>query len=99
MDSYNTTHTITKNIVQLHNENRITSEVMTMFEYTYVISTRAKQIESGSMIFVDTGNITDYVAIAKMEIEQRKCPLDIVRKLSDTIIEKWHVNEMVVPKN
>lgn len=79
-------------------EDRITSEVMTKFELTEVISIRAKQIENDiSVIFVDVENLTDPIEIAKKEIIEKKCPLSIVRMITDKIAEKWHVNEMAIP--
>ena len=87
-------------IVYVHPENRITSEVMSKFELCEVRSHRAKQIESGLLAFVDVGELTDPLAIANKEIREKRCPLDIVRVISNhgkIIAEKWHVNEMAIP--
>ena len=84
-------------IVFKNPKDRITSEVMTRFELCEVISIRAKQLETGRKIFTEVGNITDPIEIAKKEILDKKCPLSIVRMLTDKVAEKWHVNEMAIP--
>lgn len=77
---------------------RETDSKMTSFEYARVLSERSKQIENGSPIFVDIGNETDILKIAKMEIDQKRCPMVITRMITPNIVEKWEVNEMTLPK-
>lgn len=84
-------------IVYRKPEDRITSEVMTKFEYCEIISHRAKQIENGGQSFTDVGELTDPLAIAKKEISDKKCPLCVVRMITDKIAEKWSVNELAIP--
>ncbi len=84
-------------IVYRKPEDRITSEVMSKFEYCEVISIRARQIEIGGSPFTTIGELTDPIAIAKKEIADKKCPLSIVRMITDKIAEKWHVNELGIP--
>lgn len=76
---------------------RITSEIMTLAEYTRVISERAKQIENGSTIFIDYGEETEPKNIAMMEIVQKMSPIQIIRHITKNIIEIWEVNEMIIP--
>lgn len=90
----NETH---QEIVIIPNKHRKTSEVITKFEYTDVISNRAKQIENGSKIFVDIGGEDNPIAMAEMEIKMKQCPLSIMRYISNNIAEIWHVNEMIIP--
>jgi DNA-directed RNA polymerase I, II, and III subunit RPABC2 len=78
-------------------DKRITSEIMTLAEYTRVLSERAKQIENGSVIFVDLNGETNLVKIAEMEILQKKCPMKIIRYITTNIKEIWEVNEMLIP--
>jgi len=87
---------VRREIIILAPENRRTSEFMTKFECCNLISLRAKQIEDGGPIFVDEGELTDPREIAKLEIQQRKCPLSIIRYITDTIVEEWDANEMGV---
>lgn len=86
-----------KTITYVLPEDRKTSEVMTKFEYCEVTSIRAAQIENGGQPFTSIGELTDPIDIAKKEIADKKCPLDIVRGLTDVIFERWHVNELAIP--
>lgn len=88
---------IHKEIIIVPNEYRKTSEVITKFEFTSVTSNRGKQIENGSKIFVDTGDESDPIAMAELEIKMKQCPLAIRRMISHSIAEIWDVNEMIIP--
>lgn len=77
---------------------RITSEYMTIFEYSMVVGTRATHIASGSVLYTDPQGLYDPRDIAKKEIAENKCPLSITRKISPTMIEIWEVNEMIKPQ-
>lgn len=87
-------------IIYIHKNNRVTSEVMSLFEYTECVSQRAKQLENDSRVrFTDTSGITDCIAMAKKELADKRCPLAIRRQLHDNIYELWRTSEMVVPFN
>jgi DNA-directed RNA polymerase I, II, and III subunit RPABC2 len=88
---------IRNQIVYRKPEDRITMEIMTKFEYCEVISHRAKQFENGGKPFTTLDGLTDPIAIAKKEIHDKKCPLCIVRMITDIIAEKWSVNELAIP--
>jgi DNA-directed RNA polymerase I, II, and III subunit RPABC2 len=77
---------------------RITSEYMTIYEYSMVVGTRATHIANGSTIYVDPHGLSDARDIAKKEINQNKCPLSVTRKISPTKLEIWEVNEMIKPQ-
>jgi len=79
--------------------NRITSDIMTLYEYTEVVSIRAAQIEKGAIVYVNIDGLTDPVKMAEREIEQKKCPLSIQRKLNQTLIELCPVNDLAIPSN
>lgn len=87
---------IQKEIIIVPSQYRRTSEVMSKFEYTDVISNRAKQIENGSIVFTDVGSESDPIKMAEIEIRMKKCPLSIERMISNNIAEVWAVNEMIV---
>ena len=78
-------------------DRRITSEIMTKFEYTRIVAERAKQIENGSMPFINIGTESDPIKIAEQEIRKKQCPMQIKRKITKNIIEIWRVNEMIPP--
>jgi DNA-directed RNA polymerase I, II, and III subunit RPABC2 len=84
-------------IIIIPNVHRRTSEVITKYEFTDVVSNRAKQIENGSPIFVDIKDETNPIFMAEMEIRMKRCPLSIRRLISSNIAEIWEVNEMIIP--
>jgi DNA-directed RNA polymerase I, II, and III subunit RPABC2 len=89
---------IHKTVTYLHPDNRITSNVMTKFDYTEITGIRARQIEKNGVCYTDVSNITDPLDKAKKEIKDKKCPLSIIRTIvPDMLYEKWHVNEMSLP--
>lgn len=87
-------------IYVVKSEDRITSEYMTIYEYAMVIGTRATHISKGAPIFTTIDHLDDPREIAKKEINEGKCPLNITRRLRNSNkIEMWTVNEMIKPYN
>lgn len=76
---------------------RITSEFMTIYEYAMVIGTRATHISEGSPLYVDATGISEARDIAIKEIDEKKCPLSVSRKVDNRKIEIWQVNELTKP--
>jgi DNA-directed RNA polymerase subunit K/omega len=85
-----------KELIIVPDQYRKTSEVISKCEFTDVVSNRAKQIEDGSPIFVDIGDEDDPIVMAEMETRMKKCPLSILRMISNNIAEVWAVNDMIV---
>jgi DNA-directed RNA polymerase subunit K/omega len=85
-----------KELIIVPDQYRKTSEVISKCEFTDVVSNRAKQIEDGSPIFVDIGDEDDPIVMAEMETRMKKCPLSILRMISNNIAEVWSVNDMIV---
>ena len=83
--------------IRIPDDNRITSEKMTMAEYTRVISERAQQIQNGSPIFIDIKDETEPIKIAELEIRNKRSPMKIIRHLTKNIVEHWTVNELAPP--
>lgn len=74
------------------------SDVVSCFEYTELIGTRATQLDNGEVPYVDVGNLIDTRDIAKLELYQRRCPIMIERQYLDGIhVEMWNPNEMILP--
>ena len=68
---------------------------LTKYEKARVLGVRAKQINSGSDIFVEIPpSIHDGFAIAQMELEQKKLPFIIRRPLPNGTSEYWSVNDL-----
>jgi DNA-directed RNA polymerase subunit K/omega len=87
---------IDKKIIVHPSEHQL-SDVISKFEYTDLIGTRATQIANESRIYVDPGNLIDSIDIAKKELYERRCPLFIKRELDHERIELWDPNTMIVP--
>lgn len=92
---------ITKHITYVHPDNRKTSDIMSIFEYTELVSISASRIQKGGNPYIDLEstqiNIEDPIEIAKEEIRQKKCPLKIIRHLTPHLAEVWHANELAIP--
>lgn len=90
---------ITDERIFVHPDNRITDSMMNDFEITAVINERAKQIENdaGNLCFTDTTGLSDPIEMAKKELLDKKCPLDLLRPVGP-YWERWHVNEMTISK-
>jgi DNA-directed RNA polymerase subunit K/omega len=86
---------IYREIIIVPSAYRKTSEIMTKFEFTEVVSHRAKQIENGGKIYTDIGDEGNPINMAEMEIRMRRCPLAIRRLLSHNLAEIWSINEMI----
>lgn len=82
----------------VHPSKRLTSEYMTIYEYSMVIGTRATHIANGSILYTDPQGLYDPRDIAKKEINENQCPLSITRKVSSSTVEVWEVNEMIKPQ-
>jgi DNA-directed RNA polymerase subunit K/omega len=77
---------------------RLTSDMATQFELTKIIANRAKQIEEGGPIFIDSGNESDPRKIAFAEIIQKKSPCIIIRRDNEEYMKEiWKINEMTLP--
>jgi DNA-directed RNA polymerase subunit K/omega len=88
---------IEKKLYIIPANKRRTSEVMSEFEYTRVVSERAQQIQNGAQIFVDIEPHMNEIDIAKLEIKLKCCPLAIRRMHNEQVGEEWSVNEMEMP--
>lgn len=82
------------------NEKR-TSERLTVYEATQAIGTRISQIEGGSPVFITFDPHTPVKDIAINEFIQRKTPLILRRtveiKNGTKKVEMWKVREMIYP--
>ena len=92
---YNSSAIPTHRIIHIVNpKDRITSNIMTLYERTEIVSIRAAQIQNGAKIYTDVKNLSDPIKMAEKEIDDRKCPLMIRRQINDFEAEDWEVNEM-----
>lgn len=85
-------------ILKISDENRMTSDVLTNAEKTNLIAVRAKQISQTGITFINPSDygLIDAAEIAEKELEMGKCPLLVVRRLSNkNIVEYWDPNTMI----
>ena len=83
--------------VVVKKEDRISSNIMTKFEFVNLVSTRVRQINEGEKIYTDgyTGKM-DAVSIARYEIKHNMIPAIIRRIMPDRRIEIWNLDELVI---
>ena len=85
-------------VIVVPNDERKCSDILSIFEISNIISTRAQQISNGSPIFVVSKSINP-IDIAKQELMENKCPLNLSRTVKKSssgniTIEIWNPNEM-----
>ena len=59
-------------------EERVTDATITPYEYVRVLSYRARQLQLGKFSTLIWTDRFDPIAIAKEEINQRRCPIVII---------------------
>lgn len=84
-------------ITEVPRELRITSDIMTAYEFCEAVGVRAEQIERGFAPFIDVGLLTNSRDIALQEMFDRRSPLVIIRKVGEFSQEVWSCNEMGIP--
>lgn len=96
-----------KKIMPIPIEKRRSSDLMTLAELTECVNIRAGQISEGSPVFVDITGLDDPIIMAKKEINEKRFPLTLRRKVNEIYnrednqlieyIEFWNVNIMKKP--
>ena len=84
--------------VIIHNKNRITRPILTKYEKTLILGTRAQQISGGSPILIDNvflNNDTNTpLNIARIELKNNVLPFIIRRPLPNGTYEDWQLTEL-----
>jgi len=86
----------------VENNKRVTNNILTRYEFVYVINTRAQQIgydidyKKNPIIFIDVSKldqtkIHDPIYIANEEFKQTKIPFIIKRQIGHSKIEFWNL--------
>ena len=75
-----------------------TNNILSKYEKVKIIGLRAEQIQRGSSpyVTVDTSKPFDARVIAKAELDARKVPFMILRKLPDGRVEHWRLDDMMI---
>lgn len=94
--------TLRKNIVVVDPTKRITSNSLSEYELTQLISIRATQIENHNMVLTNVDGLDDAATMAMKELTDGKCPLVLRRKVGEYVVdgriteyfEYWDPNTM-----
>ena len=70
-----------REVIVLDDKDRMTSDRVSMFEYTELIGIRAEDIARHDNCFVSIEGLTDPIKMAEREFAMRKCPLKIRREV------------------
>ena len=74
-----------------------TVPILTKYEYTSILGTRTKQINSGAKPFIEVKKqIIDGYIIAEMELKQKKIPFIVQRPLPNGGCEYWPLQELEI---
>ena len=74
-----------------------TVPILTKYEYTSILGTRTKQINSGAKPFIEVKKqIIDGYIIAEMELKQKKLPFIVQRPLPNGGCEYWPLQELEI---
>jgi len=80
---------------------RTTSQIMTLEEMTEAVGIRATEIENGARCFTDVTGYTCPIEMAKKEILDGKSPYKLIREMSQKkgskTVEIWKINDMTLP--
>lgn len=79
---------------EIENDDRVTDDTMTPNEYIRLLSWRARQLKTGMRPVIEWKERFDPVAISKEEINQRRVPLVIIRKIPDSRSETGFRDEI-----
>jgi hypothetical protein len=84
-------------------EQRKTSNIMSLPEFAEATGIRASQIERGAHVFTDVAGLRDPRKMAHKEFRDRRSPLLLERKIETRgnihIVEHWRVREMTYIHN
>lgn len=82
--------------IEIIREKRITSPYMTKYERARILGTRAVQISMCAPIMIEIENELDPLEIAKKELNEKKIPFVIKRRLPDGSVELWPIQDLII---
>ena len=96
----NNNNNIIKRIV--NNNERITNNFMSKYEFTRILGTRTTQIEKGSIVLLKNAEELkkkyNPEQLAILELQNKSCPLYLIREIQNDNIEKCYVNKLNITK-
>ena len=83
---------------EIQRTDKISQPYLTKYEYAKIIGIAAQQIESGREPLVDKipKTYTNPVDIATYELEKKKTPFIIQRKLPNNEVEYWSIDQLSI---
>lgn len=85
-----------RNIVRVRDEDRKTSDLLSVYEYTKIVAVRAQQIAETGEYFAKIDS-SDPKEIAIAELKQRVCPMLIRREIGNHYYEYVSPNDLIHP--
>ena len=96
----NNNNNIIKRIV--NNNERITNNFMSKYEFTRILGTRTTQIEKGSIVLLKNAEELkkkyNPEQLAILELQNKSCPIYLIREIPNGNIEIWDANELNIRK-
>ena len=87
-------------VIHIRGDQRVLSDIMSVFELSSVITVRINQIETNNNAFC-SGKYGSARDMAVAELRERMCPLELLRTKGIyrgiKYVEVWSPNEMVLP--
>lgn len=77
----------------------VSKNIMTIYEKTSILSLRMEQLANGAPSYLDEGTLsglTDIRKMAHLELEQKKLPFVICRKLPNGKKEHWRLSDLIM---
>jgi DNA-directed RNA polymerase I, II, and III subunit RPABC2 len=80
-----------------YDSNHKTYPFLTKYERAHIIGTRANQLSQGSKPYILVPeHITDVKDIARMELEQKRLPFIIKRRIPNGQFEYWRLADLMI---
>ena len=74
----------------------VTRNILSKYEKVKILSLRAEQLQRGAIPFVEVLIPFNALDIAKRELDERKLPYVVCRKLSNGTKEYWRLIDMII---
>ena len=83
---------------EIERTDKISQPYLTKYEYAKIIGISAQQIESGREPLVDKipASFTNPIDIATYELEKKKTPFIIKRKMPNNKYEYWSIDQLSI---
>mgnify|MGYP001247696489 CR=1 FL=1 len=81
---------------EMNKKKNKTDNRLTKYEKTKILGLRAQQIATGCPVFTEIPDgMTNVIDIAKKELNERKIPFIVKRKIKENEYDYWKLDEMI----